>query len=187
MKKRCEWPGSSDLMQKYHDTEWGVPLYDDRKLFEFLLLDSFQAGLSWSTILNKRENFRKAFDNFNAKKIATYDKRKMAQLMKDAGIIRNRLKIISATQNAKGYLEIQKEFGSFSKYLWKFVGNKPIKNKRKSLKQIPALTKEAEMMSKDLKKRGFNFVGPTIIYAFMQGAGLVNDHVTYCFRYNQVS
>lgn len=187
MKKRCEWPGSSDLMLKYHDTEWGMPQHSDKILFEYLLLDSFQAGLNWSTILNKRKNFKKAFDNFNVKKIAKYDKKKLTLLMKDAGIIRNRLKIEGAVKNAQAFLHIQKEFGSFDKYVWQFVGGTPKKNKRKTMKQIPALTTEAEALSIDLKSRGFTFVGPTIIYAFMQGAGLVNDHVIYCFRYNQVT
>ncbi|MCH7529693.1 DNA-3-methyladenine glycosylase I [Patescibacteria group bacterium] len=194
MKKRCEWPlvgggqtGGSDLMLKYHDTEWGVPQHNDKILFEFLLLDSFQAGLSWSTILNKRQNFKKAFDNFSVKKIAKYDKKKLAQLMGDAGIIRNRLKIEGAVKNAKAFLQIQKEFESFNKYVWQFVGGKPKKNKWKTMRQIPAISKEAETLNKNLKARGFTFVGPTIIYAFMQGAGLVNDHTIYCFRYNQVS
>lgn len=187
MKKRCEWPGSGELMLKYHDTEWGAPQHSDKILFEFLLLDSFQAGLSWSTILNKRQNFKKAFDNFSVKKIAKYDKKKFAQLMSDAGIIRNRLKIEGAVKNAKGFIQIQKEFGSFDKYVWQFVGGTQKKNKWKIMKQIPTLSKEAEVLSKDLKARDFTFVGPTIIYAFMQGAGLVNDHVTCCFRYNQVA
>ena len=195
MKKRCEWPGENELMVKYHDEEWGVPLHDDKKLFEFLLLDSFQAGLSWQTILNKRENFKKAFDNFNAKKIARYDKAKKSSLMKDAGIIRNRLKIESAVGNAKGFLEIQKEFGSFEKYLWQFTGDpwtslgagKPKQNNFKKMSEIPATSQESDELSKDLKKRGFRFVGSTIVYAFMQGAGLVNDHMIYCFRYKEVS
>ena len=195
MKKRCEWPGENELMVEYHVEEWGVPLYDDKKLFEFLLLDSFQAGLSWQTILNKRENFKKAFDNFNAKKIARYDKAKKSSLMKDAGIIRNRLKIESAVGNAKGFLEIQKEFGSFEKYLWQFTGDpwtslgagKPKQNNFKNMSEIPATSQESDELSKDLKKRGFRFVGSTIVYAFMQGAGLVNDHMIYCFRYKEVS
>ena len=210
MKKRCEWPGENELMVEYHDEEWGVPVHDDRKLFEFLLLDSFQAGLSWQTILNKRESFRKAFDNFNAKKIARYDKAKKSRLMKDAGIIRNRLKIESAVGNAKGFLEIQKEFGSFEKYLWQFTGDpstslsfesepegsslrvedgagKPKQNNFKKMSEIPATSQESDELSKDLKKRGFRFVGSTIVYAFMQGAGLVNDHMIYCFRYKEVS
>ncbi len=180
---RCTWPGVDELMIKYHDTEWGVPLHDDKKLFEFLILDAFQAGLSWKTILHKRKNFAKAFDNFDYKKVAKYDKRKKASLMKDAGIIRNRLKIESASINAQKFLEVQKEFGSFDKYIWQFVKGKPIQNKIKSVKEIPVKTKEAEDMSKDLKKRGFKFVGPTICYAFMQAAGMVNDHTIDCFCY----
>ncbi len=180
---RCTWPGVDELMIKYHDTEWGVPLHDDKKLFEFLILDAFQAGLSWKTILHKRQNFKKAFDNFDYKKIAKYDKRKKSSLMKDAGIIRNRLKIESASINAQKFLEVQKEFGSFDKYIWQFVKGKPIQNKIKSVKEIPVKTKEAEDMSKDLKKRGFKFVGPTICYAFMQAAGMVNDHTIDCFCY----
>jgi len=183
-QKRCAWPEGNELMLKYHDEEWGVPVYDDRKLFEFLLLDSFQAGLSWQTILNKRENFKKAFDNFDAKKIAKYDKVKKKSLMQDAGIIRNRLKIESAVDNAKGFLEIQKEFGSFKNYVWQFVGGKPKQNGFKKMSEIPATSKESDELSRNLKKRGFRFVGSTIVYAFMQGAGLVNDHVVGCFRYN---
>jgi len=186
MKKRCDWPGGNELMMQYHDTEWGVPQHNDTILFEYLLLDSFQAGLSWSTILNKRENFRKAFDNFNATKIAKYDAKKISQLMKNAGIIRNQLKILSAIDNAKAFLEIQKKFGSFDKYIWQFVDGEPTKNKWKAMKQIPSKTLKAENMSKDLKSRGFRFVGPTICYAFMQGAGMVNDHAISCFRYNEV-
>lgn len=184
--KRCAWPGEDILMQKYHDTEWGVPLFDDKKLFEFLVLDAFQAGLSWKTILHKRKNFAKAFDNFNYKKISLYDVKKLNLLMKDAGIIRNRLKIQSTKINAQKFIEVQKEFGSFSNYIWQFVGGKPIVNKWKSSKDIPAKTKEAEAMSKDLKKRGFKFVGPTICYAFMQAAGMVNDHTTDCLRYKKL-
>ena len=192
MKKRCEWPGGDELMIQYHDTEWGIPQHNDKVLFEYLLLDSFQAGLSWAMILKKRENFRKAFDNFDAKKIAAYDAKNISQLMKDKGIVRNQLKILSAIDNAKAFLDAQKEFGSFDKYIWQFVRGlpgqgKPKKNKWKSISQIPAINPEAETMSKDLKKRGFRFVGPTICYAFMQGAGMVNDHVVSCFRYNEVS
>jgi len=186
-EKRCDWPLGNDLMIQYHDTEWGVPVHDDRKLFEFLLLDSFQAGLSWQTILNKRENFRKAFDDFQVKNIARYKAKKISELMKNAGIIRNQLKILSAIDNAKAFLEIQKEFGSFDKYIWQFVGGKPKKNTWKSMDDCPAKTPEAEAMSKDLKTRGFRFVGPTICYAFMQGAGMVNDHVVHCFRHKEVS
>jgi len=185
-QKRCEWPDGNELMLKYHDEEWGVPVHDDRKLFEFLLLDSFQAGLSWQTILDKRENFKKAFDNFEAKKIAKYDWAKKKSLMQDAGIIRNRLKIESAVDNAKGFLEIQKEFGSFDKYIWQFVGRKPKNNRWKSMSEVLATSQESDELSKDLKKRGFRFVGSTIVYAFMQGVGLVNDHMTYCFRYKEV-
>ncbi|MEZ4103514.1 MAG: DNA-3-methyladenine glycosylase I [Candidatus Paceibacterota bacterium] len=180
--KRCTWPGEDSLMIKYHDTEWGVPLHDDKKLFEFLILDAFQAGLSWRTILHKRKNFAKAFNNFDYKKIAKYNQKKLNSLMKDSGIIRNKLKIASAKINAQKFMEVQKEFGSFNKYIWQFVKGKPIQNKIKSIKNIPAKTKEAEAMSKDLKKRGFKFVGPTICYAFMQAAGMVNDHTVDCFR-----
>jgi len=187
MKKRCDWPGADELMIQYHDKEWGVPQHNDAILFEYLVLDSFQAGLSWSTILNKRENFRKAFDDFDAIKIAKYNAKKISQLMQDAGIIRNQLKILSTIDNAKAFLAIQKEFGSFDKYIWQFVGGKPKKNRWKSMAHIPAKTLEAENMSKDLKSRDFRFVGPTICYAFMQGAGLINDHAVFCFRYNEVS
>jgi len=183
--KRCSWGDSDPEYVKYHDKEWGVPLHNDRKLFEFLILEGAQAGLNWLTVLKKRPNYRKAFDKFDAKKIAKYDKKKFNSLMKDAGIIRNRLKINSAIQNAKAFLEIQKEFGSFDKYIWSFVNNKQKVNKFKSIKQIPALTKESDAMSKDLKKRGFNFVGSTICYAFMQATGMVNDHDVSCFRYKQ--
>lgn len=186
-QKRCEWPEGNELMVRYHDEEWGLPLHDDRKLFEFLLLDSFQAGLSWQTILNKRENFKKAFDNFDAEKIAKYDKAKKDSLMRDAGIIRNRLKIESAVDNAKGFLDLQKEFGSFDTYIWQFVGGAPKQNGFKKMSEIPATSKESDALSYDLKSRGFRFVGPTIIYAFMQGAGLVNDHMANCFRYSEVS
>jgi len=182
--KKCTWPGEDELMIKYHDTEWGVPLHDDKKLFEFLILDAFQAGLSWRTILHKRQNFKKAFDNFDYKKIAKYDQKKLSSLMKDVGIIRNKLKIESAKINAQKFLEVQKEFKGFDKYIWQFVKGKPIQNKIKSIKDIPVKTKEAEAMSKDLKKRGFKFVGPTICYAFMQAAGMVNDHEVKCFRYD---
>ncbi len=183
--KRCAWPGADVLMQNYHDEEWGVPLYDDKKLFEFLVLDAFQAGLSWKTILHKRKNFAKAFDNFNYKKIAVYDAKKLRTLMTDASIIRNKLKIHGTKINAQKFLEVQKEFGNFHTYIWQFVSGKPIVNKWKSPKDIPVKTKEAEAMSKDLKKRGFKFVGPTICYAFMQASGMVNDHTTDCFRYKK--
>ena len=182
----CSWPNGKEEDVKYHDTEWGVPLYDDRKLFEFIVLDGFQAGLSWSMILKKRDNFRKAFDNFDAKKIAAYDDRKVELLIQDAGIIRNKLKINATINNAKVFLEIQKEFGSFRKYIWQFTGGTTIKNKWKTMEEIPVSTPESDVMSKDLKKRGFKFVGTTICYAFMQAAGMVNDHVVSCFRYDEV-
>ncbi len=179
---RCTWAGNDPLYQKYHDEEWGIPVHDDRKFFEMLILEGAQAGLSWITILRKRENYRKAFNNFDAKKIAKYDSKKVKQLLQNEGIVRNRLKIAAAIQNAKCFLAVQKEFGPFDKYIWQFVNGKPIINKRKSLKDIPAMTKESDVMSKDLKKRGFKFVGSTICYAFMQAVGMVNDHTTYCFR-----
>lgn len=186
-KKRCPWPLGDPQMIEYHDNEWGTPVHDDRKLFEFLVLDAFQAGVSWSIVLHKRENFRKAFHNFNYKRIANYDARDVRRLLADAGIIRNRLKIQSTITNAQHFIEIQKEFGSFDKYIWQFVGGKTIVNKCKTLKDIPATSKESDAMSKDLKARGFKFVGSTIGYAFMQAAGMVNDHVTSCFRYRQVN
>jgi len=182
-KIRCPWSANDTLYIKYHDTEWGVPVHNDKKLFEFLLLEGFQAGLSWRTILYKRQNFRQAFDNFDFNKVAKYDKRKFNSLMKDAGIIRNKLKIESAVKNAKAFIEVRKEFGTFDKYIWGFVDGKPIKNKFKSLKELPARTELSDIISKDLKKRGFNFVGSTIIYAHMQATGMVNDHLTTCFRY----
>lgn len=185
-RKRCDWCLSSDLMIKYHDKEWGVPLHNDRKLFEFITLDAFQAGLSWSTIINKRKNFEKAFDGFNIEKIARYKQGKINKLLNDAGIIRNKLKIHSTISNAKAFLKIQKEFGSFNKYIWQFVNGKPIVNKRRKLKDIPASTKESDAMSKDLKRRGFRFVGTTICYAFMQAAGMVNDHLIECYRYKEL-
>lgn len=184
--KSCEWTGKNPLMIEYHDKEWGVPLHDDRKLFEFIILDAFQAGLSWNTIINKRKNFRKAFDNFEVKKISRYTEKKYEALMNDAGIIRNQLKIRATITNAKAFLEVQKEFGSFDKYIWQFTGGKTIVNKWKTLKEIPAKTKESDDMSKDLLKRGFKFVGSTICYAFMQAAGMVNDHLVSCSRYTDV-
>ena len=173
-------------MERYHDTEWGVPLHNDRKLFEFLLLDSFQAGLSWSTILNKREHFRKAFDNFNPKRVAKYRRVDIKRLLTDEGIVRNRLKVDAAVSNARLFLEIQKEYGSFDSYVWKFVGGKPKVGNWKSFEQIPATSSESDALSIDLKKRGFSFVGSTIIYAFMQASGLANDHVASCFRYKKL-
>jgi DNA-3-methyladenine glycosylase I len=186
-KKTCSWPGNNPLMNEYHDKEWGVPVHDDRKLFEFIVLDGFQAGLSWSTILNKRENFRKAFDNFEPEVIAEYNEGKIESLLQDAGIIRNRLKIRATVTNAKCFLEVQKEFGSFDKYIWQFTNGKTIINKCKTVNDISVSTPESDAMSKDLKKRGFKFVGTTICYAFMQAAGMVNDHLVDCFRYNEVT
>jgi len=186
MKTRCGWSTNDPLYIKYHDEEWGVPVHDDRKLFEMLILEGAQAGLSWITILRKRGNYRKAFNNFDAKKIAKYDSKKVKQLLLNEGIIRNRLKIAAAIQNAKCFLAVQKEFGSFDKYIWQFVNGRPIVNKRKSLKEIPSMTNESDAMSRDLKKRGFKFVGSTICYAFMQAVGMVNDHTKKCFRYKKV-
>jgi DNA-3-methyladenine glycosylase I len=173
-------------MIEYHDTEWGVPVHDDRKLFEFMVLDAFQAGLSWSIVLKKRENFRKAFSDFEYTKIAKYNQKKIDRLIADPGIIRNKLKIAATVANARAFLRIQSEFGSFDKYIWSFTGGKTIKNKWKTLAQIPVSTKESDAMSKDLKTRGFKFVGSTICYAFMQAAGMVNDHLVSCFRYKEV-
>jgi DNA-3-methyladenine glycosylase I len=186
MKKRCEWAGSDPLYVEYHDKEWGVPEHDDRKLFELLILEGAQAGLSWLTVLRKRQNYKKSFDNFNARKIARYDKRKIKELLNNEGIIRNRLKVASTVQNAKAFLDVQKEFGSFDKYIWEFVNGKTIKNKWRKMQDIPSNTDISDAMSKDLKKRGFKFVGSTICYAFMQAVGIVNDHVVSCFRYNEV-
>ena len=181
-RRRCFW-AVSDLMIDYHDREWGVPVHDDRRLFEFLILEGAQAGLSWETILRKRQAYRDAFARFDPAKVAKYDKRKMAQLLKNPGIVRNRLKIESAVRNAKIVLQLQKEFGSFDVYLWQFVKGKPIDGKRKSRADVPATTPESDALSKDLKKRGMNFVGSTILYAFMQAVGMVNDHTGDCFRY----
>ncbi len=185
-KMRCAWSGNQPKMIEYHDTEWGVPVHADRKLFEFLVLDAFQAGVSWSIVLNKRENFRKAFSNFNPRTIAKYGARDVARLRRDAGIIRNRLKIKATISNAQCFLAVQKEFGSFDKYIWQFTGGKTKRNKFKTMKQIPARTKESDALSADLYARGFKFVGSVICYALMQAAGMVNDHVVECFRYNQV-
>jgi DNA-3-methyladenine glycosylase I len=179
---RCGW-AKNDLAIRYHDEEWGIPQHDDAVLFEFLILEGAQAGLSWDTILRKRENYRVAFDGFDAKKIAQYDRKKMQALLHNEGIIRNKLKIASAVQNAKAFLAVQEEFGSFDRYIWQFVGGKPRVNARKSMKHVPPRTAESDAMSKDLKKRGFNFVGSTICYAFMQATGMVNDHLVACFRY----
>ena len=179
---RCSW-ASGELMTRYHDEEWGVPAHDDRTLFEFLILEGAQAGLSWSTILNKRDNYRGAFEGFDPKRVALYDRRRIGQLLRDPGIVRNRLKIASAIANAKAFLRVQDEFGSFDRYIWQFVDGKPRLNSPRSLKQVPARTPQSDAMSKDLKRRGFTFVGSTICYAFMQAVGLVNDHTVDCFRY----
>ena len=188
MEKRCAWLDysgkASEQYIKYHDEEWGVPIHDDRLLFEFLILEGAQAGLSWTTILKKRDNYRKAYDNFDPAKIAKYNVAKQQKLLQNAGIVRNRLKVAASVINAKAFLQVQKECGSFDKYIWGFVGNKPIQNSWKSLQELPATTKESDAMSADLKKRGFKFVGPTICYAFMQATGMVNDHTTDCFRYH---
>jgi DNA-3-methyladenine glycosylase I len=187
MKHRCGWSTSDPLYIEYHDKEWGTPVHDDRKLFEMLILEGAQAGLSWITVLRKRENYRKAFDRFDAKKIAQYDGRKVRRLLSDEGIIRNRLKIEAAIGNAKAFLAVQKEFGSFDRYIWQFTDGRPRVNRWKNLKQIPATTRDSDAMSSDLKARGFRFVGSTICYAFMQAVGMVNDHITSCFRYRKLS
>jgi len=186
LKIRCPWARDDPLLLKYHDQEWGVPLHDDLRLFEFLILEGAQAGLSWITVLRKRDNYRRAFDNFDPVKIATYDERKIEELRYNPGIIRNRLKIQATITNARAVLDIQKEFGSFDAYIWGFVDDRTIQNKWKRLEEIPSSTPESEAMSKDLKKRGFKFVGPTICYAFMQAVGMVNDHLMGCFRYKAV-
>lgn len=183
---RCGWCVGDDLYEAYHDKEWGKPVYDDNTLFEFLILETFQAGLSWITVLRKRENFRKAFDNFNYKKIAKYKQPKIDELLQNEGIIRNKLKVNATVSNAIAFIKIQEEFGSFSKYIWAFVNGKPIKNKVNNYKDAPANTALSDTISKDLKKRGFKFVGSTVIYAQMQATGMVNDHEVNCFRYNEV-
>ncbi len=183
-KIRCDWAGTDPLYIDYHDKEWGVPVHNDRKLFEMLILEGAQAGLSWITILKKRGNYRKAFDNFQPEKVAKYNPAKINKLLSDAGIVRNKLKINSTVTNAIAFLQVQNEFGSFDKYIWDFVEDKPIKNKWKSLKEIPTSTILSDKLSKDLKKRGFKFIGSTICYSFMQAVGMVNDHVVNCFRYN---
>ncbi len=185
-KHKCGWCLGDDLYEQYHDKEWGVPEKDDDALFEFLVLETFQAGLSWITILKKRENFRKAFDNFDYKKIALYKQSKIDSLLQDAGIIRNKLKVNATVTNAKAFMKVQEEFGSFSKYIWDYVDHKPIKNKVANYKEAPANTPLSDTISKDLKKRGFKFVGSTVVYAFMQATGMVNDHEINCFRYNEV-
>lgn len=184
-KLRCPWP-KKPLDIEYHDHEWGVPVHDDKKLFEFLVLDAFQAGLSWSTILNKRENFRKALDQFDYKKIAKYDQKKIDELLQNEGIIRNKLKINATIKNANAYIKVINEFDSFDKYIWSFTGGKTIINSWNDLKEIPAKSKESDAMSKDLQKRGFTFVGSTICYAFMQAAGIINDHLVTCYRYKEI-
>lgn len=183
--QRCGW-ATNELSIAYHDREWGVPVHDDKKLFEFLILEGAQAGLSWDTILRKRENYRAAFDDFGAEKIAGYNERKLSELLENAGIVRNRLKIASTVLNAKSFLKIKDEFGSFDSYVWQFVDGKPTKNSWKSLSEVPARTDVSDCLSKDLKKRGFNFVGSTICYAFMQACGLVNDHLVSCFRRGEI-
>jgi len=185
--KRCPWAAINELETAYHDTEWGMPVHDDRRFFEFLILEGAQAGLSWDTILRKRDNYRRAFAGFDPHQVARFGKRDVARLINDAGIVRNRLKIESSISNALAFLAVQQEFGSFDRYIWRFVGGKPIQNRRRSLKQVPASTPQSDAMSKDLKKRGFRFVGSTICYAFMQATGLVNDHLVTCFRHQELS
>ena len=187
MVKRCGWGEKYQISIDYHDKEWGVPIHDERLLFELLILEGAQAGLSWITILEKRENYRKAFDNFDYKTIALYDEKKIEELLNNPGIIRNKLKIRSTITNAISFLEVQKEFGFFDKYIWSYVDNKPIQNNWKELSELPAQTELSEAISKDLKKRGFKFVGPTIVYSFMQAVGMVNDHITECFRHKELS
>lgn len=186
-KVRCAWPGNNPLTMEYHDKEWGVPVHDDRKLFEFIVLDGMQAGLSWQTILNKRENFRKALHNFEPRVVSKYTKKDVNRLLADSGIIRNSLKINATITNAQRFLGVQKEFGSFDRYIWKFVDYEPIVNKFRSLSELPAKTKESDAMSADLHAKGFKFVGSTICYAFMQAAGMVNDHTINCFRYSELN
>ena len=184
--KRCRWVSEDSIYKEYHDHEWGVPIYDDASLFEFLMLESFQAGLSWITILKKRENFKKAFDNFDYQKIATYKESKYEELLQNEGIIRNKLKIKAAITNAQAFIKIQEEFGSFSKYIWNFINHKPIQNYFQSGEDVPAKTELSDTISKDLKKRGFKFVGSTIVYAHMQATGMVNDHTLDCFRHKEL-
>jgi DNA-3-methyladenine glycosylase I len=183
---RCDWCKSEDIYKKYHDKEWGVPLHSDRKLFEFLILEGVQAGLSWITVLKKRKTYREVFDQFDFNKVAKYKEARIQSLLQNPGIIRNQLKVRAAVKNAKAYIQVREEFGSFNKYIWQFTDGKTIQNSWKSLKEIPAQTEISELMSKDLKKRGFTFVGPTICYAFMQAIGMVNDHVVICYRYKEL-
>lgn len=185
-KSRCSWCGEDPLYRAYHDKEWGVPVFSDDQLFEFLVLETFQAGLSWITILRKRENFRAAFDGFDYQVISKYDKKKYEELLMDSGIVRNKLKIKATIGNAKAFIEVQKEYGTFSKYLWEFTNGEPICNQWQNLKQVPATTSTSDLISKDLKKKGFKFVGSTVVYAYMQAIGMVNDHVQECFRYQEV-
>ena len=185
MIARCDWAGTDPLMVAYHDTEWGVPLHDDRRLFELLILEGAQAGLSWQTVLNKREGYRRAFDDFDPRRVASYDQRKMDSLLNDPGIVRNRLKVHSAITNARLFIDIQDEYGSFDEYIWGFVNGTTIRNELGTMGEMPATSRESEAMSRSLKERGFKFVGPTICYAFMQSAGLINDHLVSCFRYSQ--
>ena len=185
--ERCSWCGEHEFYVAYHDMEWDVPLHDDQKLFEFLILEGAQAGLSWLTILKKRDAYRKAYYQFDAEKISRFNSRSIERLMNNAGIVRNRLKIEASIDNARAFLEVQDEFGSFDKFIWQYVNHRPRQNRWRQLKDIPALTNESQQMSKDLQQRGFRFVGPTICYAFMQATGMVNDHVTTCFRYKQVA
>jgi DNA-3-methyladenine glycosylase I len=186
-KPRCAWCGTDPLYVRYHDEEWGVPVHDERKHFEFLILEGAQAGLSWITILRKRENYREAFAGFDPGRVARFGKREVARLLKNPGVVRNRLKIESAIKNARAFLDVQDEFDGFDKYVWRFVGGKPIQNRRKQMRDIPATTPESDALSKDLKQRGFSFIGSTIIYAHMQAVGMVNDHVVGCFRYKQLT
>jgi DNA-3-methyladenine glycosylase I len=186
MKQRCPWAGTDPLSVAYHDTEWGTPLHDDRKLFEFLILEGAQAGLSWLTILRRREDYREAFDHFDPRSVATYDNRKVEVLLRNPGIIRNRRKVEAAVGNARAFLAVQEEFGSFDRYIWRFVKGRPMKNAWRSSEEIPASTPESVALSRDLKRRGFGFVGPTICYAFMQAVGMVNDHTVECFRYGEL-
>jgi DNA-3-methyladenine glycosylase I len=185
-KTRCGWAGSDPIYVEYHDTEWGVPVRDDRRLFEFLILEGAQAGLSWITILKRREGYRKAFEGFDPERVARFTPKKIEKLLQDPGIIRNRLKVQSAVTNARAFLKVQDEFGSFSEYQWRFVNKQPVKNRRRSMQDIPARTEISDLWSRDLKKRGFSFVGSTIVYAHMQAVGMVNDHIVSCFRYRQV-
>jgi DNA-3-methyladenine glycosylase I len=182
---RCSWALGSALMTEYHDREWGVPLHDDRKLFEFVVLEGAQAGLSWSTVLNKRENYRRAFDGFDPEKVARYNAKRVAKLLRDPGIIRNRLKVQSAVTNARAFLAVQEEFGSFDAYAWRFVDGKPVQNRWRAIKEVPARTPLSDALSKDLQQRGFKFVGSTIVYAHMQATGMVNDHLVGCFRHRE--